>query len=157
MTEQGFYRRYLPHWHPANAMFFVTFRLEGSLPQAVIRTLHEEYQQVKRLVETLPPSLQTQKLYDTYRKAYAKLDEALHESQGPRWLQQPEIAEIVQREIHSLHPQEYHLLAYCLMPNHVHLLVDMEGIPSPYPTKTKKQWTALTYALWLLKGRSGYA
>ena len=31
-----FYRRHLPHWHPQDALFFVTFRLKDSLPHEVI-------------------------------------------------------------------------------------------------------------------------
>ena len=30
----SFYTRHLPHWHPPDAEFFVTWRLHGSLPKA---------------------------------------------------------------------------------------------------------------------------
>lgn len=39
MAEKEFYYRRLPHWHPADATFFVTFRLEGSLPAKVAAEL----------------------------------------------------------------------------------------------------------------------
>jgi len=157
MTEHDFYRRRLPHWHPHNATFFVTFRLEGSLPQSVIKLLQEEYERAKRLLDLLPPERRNQAAYDAYRKAYARFDRALDKVNGPRWLAEPRIAVIVQNELHALHPRYYHLLAYCLMPNHVHLLVDMQDIPAPPPRKDGVSYTALTYALWLLKGRSGHA
>ena len=38
-----FYRRNLPHYQPANATLFVTFRLAGSLPVEILRQLRGEY------------------------------------------------------------------------------------------------------------------
>lgn len=66
------------------------------------------------------------------------------------------VAQIVRREIHALHPHHYHLLAYCLMPNHVHLLVDTQDIPQPPPHKDGTRFTPPVYALWLLKGRTAH-
>ncbi len=34
-----YYRRHLPHYQPLDAIFFVTFRLAGSLPAAVIEEM----------------------------------------------------------------------------------------------------------------------
>lgn len=34
-----FYRRNLPHWHPAGASLFVTWRLYGTLPKSILRSL----------------------------------------------------------------------------------------------------------------------
>jgi len=157
MSSPDFYRRFLPHWHPANATFFVTFRLEGTLPKSVIDLFQQEYEQAKRLLDHLPLEQRSQEHYEAYKKAYARYDNALDKANGPRWLAEPKIAAAVKREIHALHPQQYHLIAYCLMSNHVHLLVDMQDIPAPPPRKSGVQYTALTHALWLLKGRTGYA
>jgi len=157
MTERDFYRRRLPHWHPFNATFFVTFRLEGSLPKPVLNLLQEEYEQAKHLFDLLPPEQSHQKYYDACREAYARFDRALDKANGPRWLTEPQIAGIIRNEIHALHPHQYCLLAFCMMPNHVHLLVDMQDIPAPPPRKNGVSYTPLAYALWLLKGRSGHA
>jgi hypothetical protein len=40
-----FYRRHLPHWQPDGATLFITFRLAGSLPRAVIAALQEKREQ----------------------------------------------------------------------------------------------------------------
>ncbi|GAB4547628.1 MAG: hypothetical protein Kow0063_42330 [Anaerolineae bacterium] len=138
MGEREFYYRRLPHWHPPNATFFVTFRLEGSLPRAVMMQLQDEYERERRSLEARPPEQRTPAQYDAYKKAFARFDRALAKANGPRWLADPRVAEIVQNELHALHPQICHLLAYCIMPNHVHLLVDMEGIPPPPPHKGGK-------------------
>jgi REP element-mobilizing transposase RayT len=157
MNSQDFYRRFLPHWHPPNATFFVTFRLEGSLPKSVIDLFQQEYELAKRLLDSLPAEKRSQERYDAYKKAYARYEAALDKANGPRWLAKSEIAEVVKKEIHALHPEQYHLIAYCVMPNHVHLLVDMQDIPDPPPRKNGTRYTALAYALWLLKGRTGHA
>jgi hypothetical protein len=46
-----FYRRNLPHLQPLGAKFFVTFRLEGSLPQSVVRKWNLERQWLAHLYE----------------------------------------------------------------------------------------------------------
>ncbi|MCX8060949.1 MAG: hypothetical protein N3D16_00040 [Anaerolineales bacterium] len=154
-THEYFYRR-LPHWHPENATFFVTFRLEGSLPQSVLAQLQDEYEREKRLIETLPPENREIEQYHAYKRAFARYDRALEQAKGTQWLADPQIAQIVQKEIHSLHPENYILLSYCIMPNHIHLLLSMESILPPSARKDGTQFTALSQALWLLKGRTGY-
>jgi hypothetical protein len=42
------YHRKLPHFQPAEATFFVTFRLEGSIPMETIRHLRENYDLMRR-------------------------------------------------------------------------------------------------------------
>ena len=89
-----FYRRHLPHWQPRNAIFFVTFRLKGSLPYEVIEALRAERDREKILQAQLPErtcldDLETGGYFD-------KWDSSLdHAKFGPRWLAQPEIAEIL--------------------------------------------------------------
>ncbi|MGQ9834322.1 MAG: transposase [Candidatus Villigracilaceae bacterium] len=156
MSEREFFYRRLPHWHPQNATFFVTFRLDGSLPKLVIVQLQEEYEQEKRLLQATPLEQRNIMQYNAYNKAFARYDRALDQSDGPRWLADPQIAQIVQREIHALHPQNYCLLAYCIMPNHVHLLLSLEGILRPAKRKDGTQYSTLSQALWLLKGRTGH-
>ena len=40
--HREFYRRHLPHWQPAGATLFITFRLASSLPRAVVAALQVE-------------------------------------------------------------------------------------------------------------------
>ena len=44
-----YYQRNLPHIHPANAVFFITFRLYGSLPLCIIEKLIEEFNSEREL------------------------------------------------------------------------------------------------------------
>ena len=43
-----FYHRKLPHFQPAEATFFMTFRLAGSMPMEVIRRFRENYELVEK-------------------------------------------------------------------------------------------------------------
>jgi putative transposase len=99
------YERRLPHWDLVGQPLFVTFRLHGSLP-------------VKRVFP--PESLATS------GKAFVAMDRLLDGAMsGPRFLRQPEIAEIVVAALRDGDSQfhRYQLHAYVVMPNDVHMLV----------------------------------
>lgn len=156
--ETDLFRRRLPHWHPPNAVYFITFRLAGSLPPEALGKLKQE-----RLAEEqgLARQLQGEALalekYTLLKKMFARYDNLLAQSDSPCWLTNPQVAEIVCREIQALEPEAYRLIAYCVMPNHVHLLIDLLDIPQPAPLKEGQHYSALSHAMKLLKGRTGHA
>ena len=65
MNEKHFYTRNLPHWQPEEDYFFITYRLAGSLPVSVIKTLKEEYAVQKKL-----PENQSQERKEMLREFY---------------------------------------------------------------------------------------
>lgn len=152
-----FFERNLPHYHLPNATYFITFRLAGSLPFDVFKRLREEYElEERRLKQQLSGAALYEAIYQEQKRYFARvdsvLDKALH---GPRWLSQPECAQIVMELLHSFDSQEYHLHAFCVMSNHAHLLLDQQDIPEPTPRHDGKHYTALSRAMRLLKRRSG--
>jgi len=164
-----FYRRNLPHWIPEGAMYFITFRLANSLPVAVLQELQAQREREQSAIRTRFSGRQReQELYHLDKKYFghfdAWLDRCLVES--PRWLAEEKIAQIVAREIHALDGQRYRLIACCLMPNHVHLVIDTagytltlshDGPTATYPvTDTLKRLKGCTARLCnLALGRSG--
>jgi putative DNA methylase len=99
------YERRLPHWDLIGQPLFVTFRLHGSLPTNRI----------------FPPERLA-----TSGEAFRPMDRLLDQgSTGPRFLQRPEIARLVESAVQDGERQfhRYQLHAYVVMPNHVHLLV----------------------------------
>jgi REP element-mobilizing transposase RayT len=114
-----FYRRHLPHYQPQGATFFVTWRLHGSLPRQALEVLREKGRQAEATGKWreeeifLGPNTRFG-LWDSV------LDEALA---GPVWLRDPRIAEVVKGSLHNLDGRKYHLIAFCIMPNHVHLVL----------------------------------
>jgi putative transposase len=153
-----FFQRNLPHYHLPNATYFITFRLAGSLPVEVWKKLKEEYEREKRLLSgKFTGNELHEERYKAQKRHFARYDALLdHPKESPRWLAEQRFAEIVTRELHALHPENYHLHAYCLMSNHGHLLIDQQGIPEPPPIE-EKHYTALSHAMRLFKGRTGYA
>lgn len=116
----------------------------------------EEYQaHLRRLERTLSgPALQAER-YRAQKQHFARLDALLDRVHyGPRWLAQDACAQIVAACIHEPAPTYYHLHAFCIMPNHVHLLIDQQDIPEPDGRADGRTYTALSRAMRLLKGKS---
>ncbi len=118
------YRRNLPHLQPPGATLFVTFRLAGSIPAAVMERLSEEYEQALAQAERIADEKErSERIYFEKRRQFGKYDTALDTgADGPFWLRQPEIAEIVVASLHYRHGKVYDLDTFCVMPNHVHVV-----------------------------------
>ena len=120
-------RRTLPHWTQDQATYAVTFRLVDSIPQAVIHRYLGEKKQWQDL-EQLALSKGNETLADDARKrqleCYQDIIEAfLEEGHGPDWLGRPEIADMVANTLRHFDGKRYDLLVWCVMPNHVHVIV----------------------------------
>jgi putative transposase len=101
-----YYERNLPHWQPPGKELFVTWRLSGSLPVAVIEKLQGKGH--------LPEGRQFRE-FDRY------LDQRLS---GPQWLRDPRIAGKVVGALREAERRGYcSLHAFVVMPNHVHVLL----------------------------------
>lgn len=113
----SFYRRNLPHWQPGQGEYFVTFRLSGSLPAQAVKQLAEER---KRLEESGKDGTIKQ------RRIFARYEHLLdHSGRGPTWLKRKPVADVVCESIHYRDGTEYDLYAYCVMPNHVHIVLKL--------------------------------
>jgi len=124
LSFRPFYRRHLPHIQPPGATLFITFRLANSLPRAAIGELMAERQRVEKNLEQIAdPAERARQAYLEERRLFGKWDEALDTSQqGPRWLADHRIAELVAESLHYRDGRVYTLHASCIMPNHVHLV-----------------------------------
>jgi len=97
------YRSNLPHFQPDGAALFITFRLHGTLP---LRSGRDG-------------------------RAFVEADRELgNATLGPVWLIQPQIARCVTEvildgdRVRAL----YSLIAFVVMPNHVHLLIEAKAL-----------------------------
>ena len=146
---QIFYQRALPHYQPSGATFFVTYRLAGSLPVVVIDRLNQEFQQqCQALQRNAKPGISTTEAIYTLRKKYfAKFDACLHRNPNePYWLSDERVAAIVADSLHFLAQRYFDLWAFCIMPNHVHILIQLfPSAPRLYQVMQKhKRFTAQT-------------
>ena len=131
--HRDFYHRHLPHWQPQGATFFVTYRLKDSLPNTVIETLRAERELAKRAIASL--SLEKREEQDDLdeRRSFGKWDDFLDRAEtGPKWLSESLIAEITREALHYRDNREYHLYAFCIMSNHVHVVFE--------PLTSKSDW-----------------
>jgi putative transposase len=156
---QEIYRRNLPHWQPEESTFFITFRLAHSLPQQVVLELRNEEEQERRAICAASNGQQQRlELSNSAKRFFGKydswLDQCLKES--PHWLAEEEVARQLMQEIHRLDKQRFDLIAFCIMPNHVHLLIDTAGFKrvSSNSTIGTTHRYPLTDNLLLIKGRS---
>jgi putative transposase len=123
-TYKPFYEHRLPHYQPAGAVLFVTFRLAGSIPANGLRELAAEADRIEAMLQNMkdPDDRQVQ-AYLEQRRLFGNWDEALHSSgAGPTWLREPATAEMVADALMVRDGRVYELHAYCIMPNHVHIV-----------------------------------
>jgi putative transposase len=129
------YYRHRPHIQPAGATLFVTFRLFGSLPKNVLHEMKEDLEYLKNLASKKnKPEIKKSINKDVYlyqKKLFSKFEDYLHNSNtGPLYLKQDRIAKVVSDSIHFYDKSKYDLLAYCIMSNHVHVVIT--PLPSGY-------------------------
>ena len=111
-----FYRRNLPHIQPPGGTFFVTFNLVGSYPTKVLQD------RAKAERSVLDKQREPRELEQS-RTRSRKSEITLHKAQsGPMWLKDERIATAVTESLHYRDGKVYRLDAYCIMPNHVHVV-----------------------------------
>jgi REP element-mobilizing transposase RayT len=115
----------LPHIQPENSAFFITFRLAGSLPVSLLdRIQDEKLEKMARISKSLSPSEYHYQKNNIEKQYFAIFDDCLHKIlSGPIWLEKSEIAQIVTQRLIDDDEARYHLWAFCIMPNHVHILL----------------------------------
>jgi REP element-mobilizing transposase RayT len=114
----------LPHLFDVDKPIFITFRLKFTLPEAIINELerrkHEWLDEKEKLNEAEKQKMNRRKegLF------FAWFDKLLDTSPDiPKILHQEEITDIVASSLRYFDGKRYKLLAYCIMPNHVHVLI----------------------------------
>jgi len=146
-TKDIYYRRNLPHFHPEGYPLFITFRLADSLPVEVLRELKAQREGELNGLKNPSPD----EKYAIEKKHFGRYDKWLDSCAfGPRWLGDMNIAEIVAKKIHSMNDKHFHLVAYCIMLNHVHLLI--KSITNILPRQEKASKYPIPESLRLLKG-----
>jgi len=101
------YRGYLPHFDADTVIQLITFRLADSLPKAIfneLAALASNDADLRQRVETM-------------------IDGGL----GSCALREPVVAAVVWDALHHFDGARYRLIAWVIMPNHVHALIEQAG------------------------------
>ena len=118
------YRRQLPHFQVKGCTMFITWRNAFTLPESILQSLsllNKEYEEKSRSL-----SQRYQKfMYAQYqRKRFDAFDEAIGAlNAGATDLSKSPIDEVVPDILYSNDGVYYDLIAFCVMPNHVHLII----------------------------------
>ena len=114
MPKRHFHRRNLPHLYYNEGIYFVTFRLYDSIHPDELKNLQKLIDKYRKLHP------------DEKEKVFKKYDSLLDKPANKiQYLKQPQIREICKKAIHYYDNKEYKLICYCIMPNHVHLVIDL--------------------------------
>ncbi len=132
----GWYSRgYQPHLNTPRLLQFVTFHLADSLPRPTLLRLMAETE-------------------DNDAERRRRLERLLDAGHGACWLRRPEIGRLVEDALLKDDGVSYRLLAWVVMPNHVHALIET-GAEVPLPMLVRGWKGSTARATNLLLKRSG--
>lgn len=134
-SVKTYYRRRLPHLQPVGGTFFVTFRLYNSIPKSQLFKLKADFENRMEELKLCKAQEGWRKMLHKARSdLFLRYDNLLDQStRGPHFLKKPVIAEIIKEQLHRFNGKLYQLLAYTVMSNHVHILIDTSlQLPEEY-------------------------
>ena len=125
----------LPHWYQPGVTYFVTFRTEDSVPQALLRSWHARRDVWLRrhgIDPSLPGwKLRLRQLPDLEREYNLRFTrefmQYLDRGHGACPLRSADLAGIVAENLRHFDGIRYRLGDFVVMPNHVHLLACLIG------------------------------
>ena len=130
-TRQG---AYLPHWTKTGSTYAVTFRLGDSLPRKVLKAWLSERDKIIQTAKQMGRPL-TEYEEKRLRELHSeKVETYLDAGHGQCWMKDDRIATVVADALMHFNGERYHLAAWCVMPNHVHVIIkprdghDLSGI-----------------------------
>jgi putative transposase len=129
-------RGYLPHCDFPNLVQFVTFRLQDSMPAA----RRSEWEHLLKI--------------ENLRERRMKLEEYLDRGVGQCRLRNKHLADLTEKSLLHFHKDRYELLAWCIMPNHVHVLVNVRMTPLRKLMQSWKRFTSTQATVILTERRS---
>ena len=117
-------RGYLPHCDSPGMVQMINYRLHDAMPA----DKRHEWVGLFEIEEE--------------RERRIKIEEYLDSGRGECLLRQPEIAAVVEENFLRFDDDRYRLLAWVIMPNHVHVLVEILAMPMSLVVKNWKSYTA---------------
>jgi REP element-mobilizing transposase RayT len=107
-------RGFLPHFDESRLLQALTFRLHDAVPDSVVQGWKQELAWINHLSSSDPRDVEL-------RKRISRYEDAGH---GACWLRNERIASLVENTLLHFDGERYRLIAWCIMPNHVHALVE---------------------------------
>jgi REP element-mobilizing transposase RayT len=118
-----FYQRHLPHEIPEAALVFVTWNLKGAMSEKSVARLRGERQCLERQPARAGESLRERRIRES-KIVFGLADKVLdNANSGPLYLKDDDAAKIVEHSILFGATERYALYAWCVMANHVHVVL----------------------------------
>jgi len=134
---------YLPHWTQTAATYAVTFHLADSLPADVLERWRSERDKIVHLDEAQGRELTSHQQRELARPYCDRVESYLNAGHGQCYLREPKVAELVANALKHFDGERYDLIAWAVMPNHVHAIVKpYQGIELPDILGSWKSYTA---------------
>lgn len=128
-------RGYHPHFESQHHIQHICVHLADSLPRRVLERMAGE-------LKAMPPSLRDA---EKERRVNAYLDAGY----GDCVLREADVARMVQESLLHFAGKRYHLHAWCIMPNHVHILMQpAHGITMSTSMASWKKYTGRRISAW---------
>jgi REP element-mobilizing transposase RayT len=132
----------LPHWQCNDAIYHTSFRLADSIPQSV----RERWLRERECLIANAKQHSKELSEETERKAQylysEQIEKYLDMGYGKCYLRKAEIAKLVANSFTYFNNVRYRLHAWCIMPNHVHVIV--EAMPDNDLSKIIHSWKSYT-------------
>jgi REP element-mobilizing transposase RayT len=112
----------LPHWEKESGTYFLTFRLSDSLPKSVLVQIEFAKQNIVRTAVQMGRELSSDERNQLARLSSTRIERYLDAGRGACHLSNPAIAELVREALLHFEERRYRLFAWCIMPNHVHVV-----------------------------------
>ena len=117
-------RGYVPHRDEPGLTQFVTFRLADGFPSE----LRDEWERLLKIEDD--------------RQRRIELEAWLDLGKGACWLKDERVAAVVVEGLRHFDGTRYRLIAWVVMPNHVHVVLKTDQVPLSRIVRTWKQFTA---------------
>ena len=128
-----YYRR-LPHIFIAGHPVFITTRLAGSIPNQKVLAFKQKYASKRESIQKIKDTNKRNKaILSLARQQFVDFENLLNKYASKKsWLSDARIAQIVQESFHWGDQKKYNLIAYTIMPNHIHVVL----LPFTKPEKS---------------------
>jgi menaquinone-specific isochorismate synthase len=137
--------RRLPHWEVESAVYFVTFRLADSLPKKALDKIRFTRRDIRATAAEMGRKLSATELRRLKNLSARRIENALDAGAGHCYLHEPTVAAIVADALAQFDGTRYRLFAWCVMPNHVHVVFQtaaghtLEGILHSWKSYSSKR------------------
>jgi REP element-mobilizing transposase RayT len=123
MATKRSYQRHLPHEVPEGFPIFLTWNLKGAIPDHVVEQLRQDRERLEKQPPR-PGETPAERRIRESKIVFALSDRFLDGATGgPMHLKDPAAAKTVEDSILFGVGERYDLFAWCVMSNHVHVLL----------------------------------